>query len=79
MKSTGVVRKIDDLGRVVIPMELRRTLGLEEKDPLEIYTDGDRIVLKKYAPGCTFCGQTEGLKSFFGKLVCTGCADAIGR
>jgi len=50
MKSTGIVRKVDELGRIVIPMELRRTLDIAEKDPLEIYTDGDRIVLRKYEP-----------------------------
>lgn len=50
MKSTGILRKVDELGRVVIPIELRRTLGIEEKDALEIYVDGDKIVLKKYVP-----------------------------
>jgi len=50
MKSTGIVRKVDELGRVVLPKELRRTLGIEEKDPIEIYIDGDKIILKKYLP-----------------------------
>ncbi len=53
MKSTGIVRKVDELGRVVIPIELRRTLGIAEKDALEIYVDDDRIVLKKYKPNMT--------------------------
>ena len=52
MKSTGIVRKMDDLGRVVIPIELRRTLEIAEKDPLEIYVDGNMIILKKYEPAC---------------------------
>ena len=59
MKSTGIVRKVDELGRVVIPIELRRTLGIGEKDALEIYVDGERIMLKKYEPACIFCGNAE--------------------
>ena len=55
MKSTGIVRKVDELGRVVLPIELRRTLGIEEKDPLEIYMDGPSIVLRKYQVSCVFC------------------------
>lgn len=68
LKSTGIVRKVDDLGRVVIPMELRRTLGIGEKDPLEIFTDGERIVLQKYAPGCIITGSQDDLIQFQGKL-----------
>lgn len=55
MKSTGIVRKIDELGRVVIPKELRKVLSIEEKDGLEIFTESDKIILRKYVPGCTFC------------------------
>ncbi|MFD1954266.1 AbrB/MazE/SpoVT family DNA-binding domain-containing protein [Paenibacillus thailandensis] len=80
LKATGIVRRIDDLGRVVIPMELRRTLEIGEKDPLEIFVNGDQIILRKYEPGCTFCGVAEGdLKTFRDKLVCTSCAAAVGR
>lgn len=68
LKSTGIVRKVDDLGRVVIPMELRRTLGIGEKGPLEIFTDGERIVLQKYAPGCIITGSQDDLISYEGKL-----------
>ena len=57
MKSTGIVRKVDELGRIVLPIELRRTMGIEVKDALEIYVDGDHIVLKKYEPSCVFCGN----------------------
>ncbi|MFR6289938.1 MAG: AbrB/MazE/SpoVT family DNA-binding domain-containing protein [Peptococcaceae bacterium] len=73
MKSTGIVRKVDELGRVVIPIELRRTLGIDEKDALEIYTDNEKIVLKKYEPACIFCNNAENVQNFKGKLVCTEC------
>jgi transcriptional pleiotropic regulator of transition state genes len=73
MKSTGIVRKVDELGRVVIPIELRRTLGIGEKDALEIYVDGERIMLKKYEPACIFCGNAENVTYFKGKIVCNEC------
>lgn len=73
MKSTGVVRKVDQLGRIVIPMELRKTIGIKEKDPLEIYTDGDSIVLRKYEPCCIFCGEAEGVIRYKGKNICRKC------
>lgn len=77
MKSTGIVRKVDELGRVVIPIELRRTLGIAVKDPLEIYVDTDRIILKKYLPACIFCGNAEDLINFKGKNICKTCAAHI--
>ena len=67
MKSTGVVRKVDRLGRVVIPIELRRNLDIEEKDALEIFIEGEQIILKKYAPACIFCGQAKDITTFKGK------------
>ncbi|MBI2873891.1 MAG: AbrB/MazE/SpoVT family DNA-binding domain-containing protein [Firmicutes bacterium] len=73
MKSTGIVRKVDELGRVVIPIELRRTLDIEEKDSLEIYVDSDRIILKKYEPACIFCGNADQVEHFKGKNVCRDC------
>lgn len=73
MKSTGIVRKVDELGRVVIPIELRRTLQIEEKDALEIYVDGERIVLKKYEPACVFCGDAGNVHHFRGKNICRSC------
>lgn len=79
MKSTGVVRKVDELGRVVIPIELRRTLDINEKDALEIYVDTDRIILKKYQPGCIFCGSAENIIPFKGKNVCTDCASELKK
>lgn len=69
MKATGIVRHVDSLGRVVLPKELRSTMDIAEHTPLEIYSDGDKIVLKKYAPGCVFTGQEDDLILFKGKLV----------
>lgn len=73
MKSTGIVRKVDELGRIVLPIELRRTLDISERDSLEIYMEGPAIVLKKYQPSCIFCGGDEGLTVFHGKNVCAHC------
>ncbi|MGB9812952.1 MAG: AbrB/MazE/SpoVT family DNA-binding domain-containing protein [Thermovenabulum sp.] len=79
MKSTGVVRKVDELGRVVIPIELRRVLNISEKDPLEIYVDGDKIILKKYEPGCIFCGSADDVVNFKGKNVCKKCISEMNN
>lgn len=75
MKSTGIVRKVDELGRIVIPIELRRTPSIEERDLFEIYTDADRIILRKYEPSysCVFCGNTENVTKFKNKNICTDC------
>jgi transcriptional pleiotropic regulator of transition state genes len=77
MKSTGIVRKVDELGRVVIPIELRRTLGIDLKDALEIYVDEEKIILKKYEPACIFCGSAGNVNHFQGKLVCKDCAESL--
>ncbi|MCH4886301.1 AbrB/MazE/SpoVT family DNA-binding domain-containing protein [Acidaminobacter sp. JC074] len=77
MRSTGIVRKVDELGRVVIPIELRRTLMIDVKDALEIYTEADTIVLKKYEPACIFCGQARDVRDVRGKNVCPACIDDI--
>ncbi|SFD43920.1 AbrB/MazE/SpoVT family DNA-binding domain-containing protein [Clostridium uliginosum] len=77
MKSTGVVRRVDELGRIVIPIELRRTLDIAEKDALEIYVDGEQIILKKYEPACIFCGDARDVTNYKGKNVCTKCLDEI--
>jgi len=79
IKSTGIVRKVDELGRVVIPIELRRTLGIGEKDALEIYVDHEKIILKKYEPACVFCGNAEEIVNFHGKNVCRECLVAMGQ
>lgn len=73
MKSTGIVRKVDELGRIVLPIEMRRTLDIAERDALEIYVDGDSIILKKYQPACIFCENTKDVISFEGKNVCPDC------
>ena len=71
MKSTGIVRKVDELGRIVLPIELRRTMGIDVKDSLEIYVDGDSIILRKYEPSCIFCGNAKDIVNFKGKNVCS--------
>lgn len=76
-KSTGIIRKIDELGRIVIPMELRNKLNIAEKDSLEIYVEGSSIVLKKYHSNCTFCGSDKDLLSFGDKLICSKCKEKI--
>ena len=73
MKSTGIVRKVDDLGRVVLPIELRRSMGIEQKDPVEILVDGGHIILRKYVPACVFCGSTTDVQHFNRKVVCREC------
>jgi len=73
LKSTGIVRKVDELGRVVIPMELRKTMGIGEKDGMEIFVDADKIILKKYEPACTFCGNAEEVINYKGRNICRPC------
>ena len=77
MKSTGVVRKVDELGRIVIPIELRRTLDIEEKDSLEIYVSDDTIMLKKYQPACIFCNDAKNVISYKGKNICRSCIEEL--
>ena len=79
MKSTGVVRKVDELGRIVIPIELRRTLDIEIKDALEIYVDRDQIILKKYEPACLFCGNARDVQNYKGKNICEECLASIAK
>lgn len=73
MKSTGIVRKIDELGRIVLPIELRRTLDISEKDAVEIYVEQDCIILKKYKSSCVFCGSSDNISEFKGKSICSSC------
>lgn len=77
MKATGIVRKVDELGRIVLPIELRRTLNIEIKDPLEIYVDGESIVLTKYQPACIFCGSSDDVKQVCGKNICSACINEL--
>ena len=73
VKSTGIVRKVDELGRIVLPIEMRRTLDIAEKDALEIYVDGASVILKKYKPSCVFCDATKDITVFKGKNICPKC------
>ena len=73
MKSTGIVRKVDELGRIVLPIEMRRTLDIGEKDALEIYVEGSSVILKKYKPSCVFCYATKDITVFKGKNICPKC------
>ena len=79
MKSTGIVRRIDELGRVVIPIELRNKFGIDEKDPIEIFVEGSNIILKKYEPNCVFCGNAKNLVEYKGKLICEKCSKQISE
>ena len=79
MKATGIVRPVDPLGRVVIPVELRRTLNIKTDDSLEVYVDGDFIMLKKYEPACIFCGNAKDVENIHGKNVCRNCLDELKK
>lgn len=79
MKSTGIVRKVDELGRIVLPAELRRTLNIAERDPLEIYVDGSSIILQKHEERCVFCSGGEGLRSIMGKHICPACLTRLKK
>lgn len=79
MKATGIVRKIDELGRIVLPIETRKILGINTKDPVEIYMDNDSIILRKYEPACMFCGNADKTIRFNGKLICKECFDQMNE
>ena len=79
MKATAIVRKIDDLGRIVIPIELRRVMDIGERDSLEIFVDGSSIVLKKYSRSCSFCGGDEALSYYLDKAICSTCIGEIKK
>ena len=77
VKSTGIVRKVDELGRIVIPIELRRTLDIGIKDSLEIYVEDDHIILKKYSPACSFCNNATGISVCKGRNICKNCREEL--
>ncbi len=79
MKATGIVRKLDQLGRIVIPKELRSTFDLKETDPIEIFVEGEDIVLRKYQPACIFCNEATDITQFEGKNVCKKCLTKIKK
>ena len=78
MKSTGIIRRVDELGRVVIPIEIRNQFTIVEKVPIEIYVDGANIILKKFEPNCIFCSNNQNLLTYNDKLICSDCASKIG-
>jgi transcriptional pleiotropic regulator of transition state genes len=77
MKATGIVRKVDNLGRIVLPIELRKAFGIDIKDPVEIFTEGEYVMLKKYLPVCVLCGEETSTIEFKGKKVCSKCLKEI--
>ena len=79
MKATGIIRRMDELGRVVIPIEIRNQFNIAEKDPIEIYVDKNSIVLRKFEENCIFCGNTKDLVDYNGKLICKNCCSKIGN
>jgi len=77
MKSTGIVRRVDELGRIVLPIEIRKMMNINVKDAVEIFTDNDRIVLQKYQPACVFCDDADEVTYFNGKRLCRKCIEKI--
>lgn len=73
MRAIGIVRRVDDLGRIVIPKELRQAMGINEGSPMEIFANNDQVIMRKYQPGCVFCGNLEGLTIYEGKNICPAC------
>lgn len=79
MKSIGIVRRIDELGRIVLPIELRNKMDIMTKDSVEIFVEEDKIVLKKYTPACLFCGNADDIINYNGKLICKNCLDEMNK
>jgi transcriptional pleiotropic regulator of transition state genes len=79
MSDTGIVRRVDDLGRIVLPMELRRTLGINVRDPMSISVDGERIVVSKHHDSCVVCGALEEIMRVKDRAICRGCVTAVQR
>lgn len=77
MRAVGIVRKVDNLGRVVVPKEIRKAFEMDNNDLVEIYTDKDSVILKKYCPECVFCGKVDYVHQFEGKNICSACMEAI--
>ena len=73
MKATGIARKVDELGRIVVPVELRRMMDIGIKDEVEIFVEDDKIILKKYHPACVFCWEKQNAVQYKGKLICRAC------
>ena len=79
MKSTGIIRKLDELGRIVLPIEIRRNFNLAEKDAVEIFVEGDSIILRKHQPNCIICGDDKNLLEYKGRLICKTCIKTLNK
>ena len=79
MKSTGILKSVDELGRIVLPKKMRENLDIDIRDKVEIFVEGDRIILQKYVPACIFCDSTEDIVVFNGKRLCTSCLESLKR
>ncbi len=79
MKSTGIVRKVDELGRIVLPIELRRTLDINERDSIEIFVENNQVILKKYEPACIFCGNASNVENYKGRNICQDCLNDLKK
>ncbi len=79
MRATSIIRKVDNLGRVVLPIEIRRKLDISLQDELEIFVEGDRVILQKFQPSCIFCACSKTLVSYHGKTICQGCIQNIRK
>lgn len=77
MKETGIIRRVDELGRLVLPIELRRFLEIDERDPVEIFLQDDCVILRKYRPTCIFCGASSDLLEYRGRQLCRACLSAL--
>lgn len=79
MKATGIVRKVDELGRIVLPVEMRRVLDIAERDPLEIYVEDDSIILRKYQPACVFCDNASDVVNYKDRIICRSCIKSLAE
>ena len=79
MKFAGIVRRLDEVGRIVLPIELRKKLDLNPHDPVEIFVDDEKVILKKYVPTCIFCGNPDDVILYHNKLVCKNCIEAMNH
>lgn len=79
MKDTVILRTVDEVGRIVIPSELRKALDIDNRDSVEIALDGDKMILKKHQPSCVFCGETENITSYKNKIVCRDCIKGLSK
>ena len=79
MRPTSIVRKVDELGRIVLPIELRRVLDIAERDEMEMYLEDDKVILRKFEPTCVFCSEARGLITYRGKTICKDCIRSMNQ